>query len=62
MMADQHGQELKYGGGADGIRSFLENLSLAAAQLEHQLDQQDIQQTPEWLKDQFEKMIKKLST
>lgn len=62
MMADQHGQDLKYGGGADGIRSFLENLSLAAAQLEHQLDQQDIQQTPEWLKDQFEKMIKKLST
>lgn len=62
MIADQRGQELKYGGGSIEIRSFLEKLSLQAAQLEQQLDQQDIPQTPEWLKDQFEKMIKKLST
>lgn len=62
MIADQRGQELKYGGGDVEIRSFLEKLSLEAAELERQLDQQDIWQTPEWLKDQFEKMIKKLST
>lgn len=62
MIADQRGQELKYGGGDVEIRSFLEKLSLEAAQLEQQLDQQDIRQTPEWLKDQFEKMIEKLST
>ena len=62
MIADQRGQELKYGGGDVEIRSFLEKLSLEAAELERQLDQQDIWQTPEWPKDQFEKMIKKLST
>lgn len=62
MMADQHGQELKYGGGAIQIRSFLENLSSEAAQLEQQLDRQNIRQTPEWLKDRFDKMIEKLST
>ena len=66
MIADQRGQELKYGGGDVEIRRFLEELSLEAAALEQQLDQQpdqqDGRQTPEWLKDQFEKMIKKLST
>ena len=62
MIADQRGQELKYGGGDVEIRSFLEKLSLEAAQLDQQLDQQDIRLTPEWLKDQFEKMIEKLST
>lgn len=62
MMADQHGQELKYGGGAIQIRSFLENLSLEAAQLEQQLNRQNSRQTPEWLKDRFDKMIGKLST
>lgn len=62
MIADRRGQDLKYGGGDVEIRSFLENLSLAVAQLEQQLDQQDIRQTPDWLKDQFEKMIEKLST
>jgi len=35
---------------------------LEAAQLDQQLDQQDVRLTPEWLKDQFEKMIEKLST
>ena len=66
MIADQRGQELKYGGGDVEIRRFLEELSLEAAELEQQLDQQpdqqDSRQTPEWLKDRFEKMIKKLST
>ena len=62
MIADQHDQELKYGGGDVEIRRFLEELSSEAAKLEQQLDQQDIRQTPEWLKDRFEKMIKKLST
>ncbi len=62
MMADQHGQELKYGGGAIQIRSFLENLSLEAVQLEQQLDRQNSRQTPEWLKNRFDKMIEKLST
>jgi putative GTP pyrophosphokinase len=62
MIADQRGQDLKYGGGDVEIRSFLENLSLEAAHLEQQLDQQNIRQTPEWLKGQFEKMIEKLST
>ena len=62
MIADQRGQDLKYGGGDVEIRSFLEKLALEAAQLEQQLDQENIRQTPEWLKDQFEKMIKKLST
>ena len=62
MIADQRGQDLKYGGGDVEIRRFLEKLSLEVAQLEQQLDQQDIRPTPESLKDQFEKMIKKLST
>lgn len=62
MIADQRGQDLKYGGGDVEIRRFLEELSLEVAQLEQQLDQQDIRRTPEWLKDQFEKMIEKLST
>ena len=57
MMADQHGQELKYGGGDVEIRRFLEKLSLEVAQLEQQLDQQDIRPTPESLKDQFEKKV-----
>lgn len=60
MIADQRGQELKYGGGDVEIRSFLERLSLEVAQLEQQLDQQDIRQTPEWLKDRFDKMINRL--
>ena len=62
MIADRRGQDLKYGGGEVEIRSFLEKLSLEAAQLDQQLDQQDVRLTPEWLKDQFEKMIEKLST